>query len=380
MKLAPSDFGQFFTIGRELGWDPDKWEWTVIDLNNPAGVPPALEETKVTLDPKTSLEWSGESRGPLKLRERIIEAQSYDLEPENLLVTHGSQHAQFLATITTINPGDEVIVDPPTWMKHQQVCETLGASVKSLFRQEAYDWNFSIEELNELTSSKTKQIFICSPNNPTGAILPEKELRAVCEIAADCDAYLLSDEIYRGLEYDENVTTPCAAHMYEKAISISSVSKTLGMDGIRIGWIATQDKELLNACSNFKGVNTGNANSRLDELVVTAALESTTYTQLIERSLSLGRTNRQLVDDWIKKHDEWHWIPPKAGYLSFPRYEIDINSMELCMTLLKDPYKTYLFPGSLYGIENHVRLGWGAWSPEEIKAGLDQLDKYMETI
>ena len=104
MKLAPSDFGQFFTIGRELGWDPEKWEWTVKDLVNPAGIPPKLKEI-TTLDPEMSLEWSGESRGPLKVRECIIESHNYDLEPENLILTHGTQHAQFLATVATVDAG-----------------------------------------------------------------------------------------------------------------------------------------------------------------------------------------------------------------------------------------------------------------------------------
>jgi len=378
MKIAPSDFGQFFTIGRELGWDPEKWEWTVKDLVNPAGIPPKLKEI-TNLDPEMSLEWSGESRGPLKVRECIIESHEYDLEPENLLLTHGTQHAQFLATIATVDAGDEVIIDPPTWMKHQQVAETLGAIVKPLYRKESLEWNFSIEELNELTSSKTKQIFLCSPNNPTGAVLQEKEMRAICEIAEDCDAYVLSDEIYRGLEYDGNIAS-CAAHLYEKAISMSSVSKTTGMDGLRIGWIVSQDKELLNKCIAFKSIDTGDANSRLDESVLLVGLEPTKFRELTERSLSLGLTNRQLVADWIAKYDEWNWIPPKAGYLSFPRYDINISSWDLCTTLLKDPYRVYLFPGSLYGFENHLRLGWGGWPPEEIKAGLERLDMFMETI
>jgi len=378
MKAKPSNFGRFFTIGRELGWDPEKWQWIVNKMVGPAGINPTLEEI-TALDPKMKLDWSGESTGPLALRKRIIESQPYDLEPDNLLVTHGTQHAQFLSTMVTIEPGDEVIVDPPTWMQQEQLCQTLGATVKQLRRREELEWNFSIEELNELTSSKTKQIFICSPNNPTGAVLQESEMRAVCEIAEDLGAYVLSDEIYRGLEY-EGPISPCAAHLYEKAISVSSVSKTVAMDGLRIGWIATQDKELLKECNAFKNIETLNINSHLDELVVTEALEPTKYRQLIERSLALGHMNRQIVADWIDEHDGWYWVPPKAAYLSFPRYDAEISSWDLCTTLLKEPYRTYLFPGSLYGFENHVRLGWGGTDPEKIKQGLAQLEKFMQTL
>ena len=379
MKVKPSNFGKFFIIGRQLGWDPEKWEWTVKGLVGPSGITPKLKDIMDELDPETMCDWSGEEQGPSKLRQRIIESQPYNLEPENILCTHGTQHAQFLTTMTLVEPGDEVIVDPPTWQQQQQLCETIGAEVKILRRREDLEWNFDLDELNELTSSKTKLIFVCSPNNPTGAALNAKEMQAVCEIARDCNAYVLSDEIYRGLEY-EGPLSPTAVDYYEKAISVSSVSKTVAMDGFRIGWIATQDKKLIPDCIALKSIETLDINSHLDEIVVTAALEPQKYKQLITKSMDQGRVNRKQVEDWMKQHKEWHWVPPKAGYLSFPRYDLDVSSWDLCTTMLKDPYRTYLFPGSLYGFENHLRLGWGGTDPQVIRDGLDQLGQFMETL
>jgi len=378
MKAKPSEFGPFFMLGRKLGFDPVKRKWTVHKLVGPGGVSPTLDEV-IDLDPKMTFGWSGEPLGLTKLREGIINAQQYDLDPENILVTSGTQHSEFLTTMVTVDSGDEIIMDIPSWMKHQQLGETIGATVKLLHRKEELNWNFSIEELNELTSSKTKQIFICAPNNPTGAVLQEKEMRAICEIAEDCGAYVLSDEIYRGLEYEGGIS-PYAAHYYEKAVSMNSVSKSLAMDGIKIGWIASQDKDLIKECGTFKALETLEANCYLAEVIVAAAFEPDTYTKIIERSLNLGRTNRKVVGDWIAKHDEWSWVPPKAGYLSFPHYNFNIKSWDLCITLIKEPYRTYLFPGSLYGFENYLRLGWGGTATEEVKAGLEQVEKFMETL
>lgn len=379
MKVTPSNFGRFFVIGRELGWDPEKWQWTVKSLVGPSGITPKLSDIIDEIDLETKCDWSGEAQGPRKLRENIIKSQEYDITLEKILCTHGTQHAQFLATMMTVEPGDEVIVEPPTWMQQQQLCESLGATVKLLKRRADLKWNFDITELNELTSPKTKLIFVCSPNNPTGAALSGDEMRAVCEIAQDRDAYVLSDEIYRGLEYEEALS-PTAIDFYEKAISVSSVSKTVAMDGFRIGWIATHDEELLKECVSLKSIETLDINSHLDEMVITAALEPTKYQQLVERSMDQGRINRKLVGDWMADHDEWHWVPPKAGYLSFPRYELDVSSWDLCTTMLKEPYRTYLFPGSLYGFENHVRLGWGGTDPTEIRDGLNQLDNFMKAL
>ena len=111
MKVKPSNFGRFFIIGRQLGWDPEKWEWTVKGLVGPSGITPKLKDIMDELDPETMCDWSGEEKGPSKLRQRIIESQPYNLEPENILCTHGTQHAQFLTTMTLVEPGDEVIVD-----------------------------------------------------------------------------------------------------------------------------------------------------------------------------------------------------------------------------------------------------------------------------
>ena len=153
MKAKPSEFGPFFMRGRKLGFDPIKRQWTVHKLVGPGGVSPTLDEV-IELDPKMTFGWSGEPLGLTKLREGIINAQQYNTDligPDNILITHGTQHSEFLATMVTLDPGDEVIMDIPSWMKHQQLGETIGATVKLLYRKEELDWNFNMEDLNELT-------------------------------------------------------------------------------------------------------------------------------------------------------------------------------------------------------------------------------------
>ena len=128
-----------------------------------------------------------------------------------------------------------------------------------------------MDELDDMVSPKTKLIFVCSPNNPSGAVFQEAEMRRICEIARENDAYLLSDEVYRGLEWDAPLS-PSAVNYYEKAISGSSVSKCLGLQGIRTGWMATQDKELLFKCLILRE-DTSEVMNVLGEHIALAALK-----------------------------------------------------------------------------------------------------------
>jgi hypothetical protein len=208
-------------------------------------------------------------------------------------------------------------------------------------------------------------------------VLDERELQAVCDIAARSGAYVVSDEIYRGLEWD-GALSPSVVNGYERGITTSSISKTLGMSGLRLGWLATRDRAFLERCMNLKYYISLHQQSRLDEVVALAALEPTKYWGLVKETMDAARVNYDLVADWMQRNGVFRWVPPRGGFLSFPSYDLDVPSWDLCARLLDPPYRTYLIPGSCYGHEHHVRLGLGPGTPAHtIRAGLAEVDRFV---
>lgn len=370
-------FMEFFKIGRKLGWDAKEWKWTVHSLIGPAASHPHMRDLG-EIDPNTRLDWCGNFMGPPELRKLIIERLQYDITEDEVMTTCGANSANWLATLATISLGDEVVVDLPTWMTQYAHYASFGVKINVIMRKEENEWKIDLNELNELVTAKTKHIFLNHPNNPTGGNIDEKDLKAICEIAKDAGTYLICDEEYRGFTY-EGAITPAVVNYYEKGISTQSVSKILGADGLRLGWLATRDKELMDNISKWRQ-DTGSKTNRLSEIAATALLQAEKFNSILDKELAIARVKRKIVENWINKHDEWSWVKPNAGFLSFPKYDLDIGSWEMCERLLKEPYKTYLYPGVGYGpqFDSYVRLGWGGGEPEEVKAGLDALDQFME--
>ena len=378
MEIRSQKLSDFFNIGRDRGWDIEKQQWTVHTLINPEGLTFTLGDILpggIPLDLR--LEKSGSRYGYPPLREVIIRTQQYDLPVENVLVTSGTQHSNFLALLVALREGDEAIVEIPSWEQPRVLCQALNVNAKIIRRRPELGWKFDLDEMASMASPKVKVIYICHPNNPTGAVLTADELNAVCEIAGRHGAYVLSDEIYKGLEWTGK-PTPSVANHYERGVSTSSLSKTLGMGGLRLGWLATQDRGFLERCMELKYYISLHQQSRLDETVAFAALQPSRYRDLIDRTMKAARANFAIVSEWIATNGTFHWVAPQGAFLSFPSYDLDIPSWDMCLRLLDAPYRTYLVPGSCYGYEGYVRLGFGPGTPAEtMRAGLDQIDRFV---
>jgi len=378
MKVRSQQLSDFFNIGRDLGWDVQKQVWTVNQLVDPEGCSYTLGDIiPGGLPPELPLVKSGNRYGYPPLRERIVQSQEYNLPIDNVLVTMGTQMSNFLAFAVALEPGDEAIIETPSWEQPKVLCEPFKVEGKLLRRRPELDWRFDLDELESLASPRTKLIYLCHPNNPTGATLNDAELTAICNIADRYGAYVVSDEIYRGLEWSGE-TSPSVANLYERGVTTSSVSKTLGMSGLRLGWLATPDRDFLERCLELKYYITLHQQSRLDETVALAALEPSTYRRLVSGTMDAGRANYEVIAAWMKTNGVFSWVPPAGGFLSFPHYDLDISSWDLCIALLNEPYRTYLIPGICYGYENHVRLGFGPGTPTaRITDGLRQIDRFV---
>ena len=349
---------------------------------------------KLLEGPHQPSDLKGKSSLEAVLKERIIETQGFkDIAPENVLLTKATYEANFLALSESVEPGDEIVISVPNWYQfaaymdqtaeYSFCCGGLHPNSKvHLLRKNIEDgWKYNIERLKEVVTHKTALIVVNCPNNPTGAVVSDSEMRAICEIAEENGCYVIHDQIYRGLELDKAFSSPQAVNMYDKAIGTGSLSKTLGFETFnRVGWLITRDKKLMQRASSVHHW----CMSRLGwlETYVTAeALEPKKYTSFVERTRKAAIEGWDIVAKFMDKHkDVFDWVRPDAALLSLPRYHLDIKSWDFCTKLAAPPYKTQVLPGIDYGYEYHLRLGIGGQTTEHIKDGLGRLGKFIENL
>jgi aspartate/methionine/tyrosine aminotransferase len=340
---------------------------------------PKLKEFLADLDPEMSLDWSGKSfYGLPQLRQRVIETQGYNVPVENVMICAGTNEANLLIITQTVSAGDEVVIDRPSWPQAYALCEAYGARIKIINRREELGWNIDLDELDRMVTPKTKLIFLNCPNNPTGHVFSESDMKAICDIARKNGSYFLCDEVYRGLEWD-GPRAPAAVNYYEKAISAASVSKCCGLQGIRTGWLATRDKDLLFKCLVLRE-DASEVMNTPGEYIALAALKPSKYKELLDGAKEEGRRCWPLIEEWIAGHKGFHWVKPQAGFLCFVRFDLKLSSEEFSRRLLAPPYRTLILPGAAYGLDNYIRLGVGGGNVEEIRGGLAQLERFVSDV
>lgn len=340
---------------------------------------PRLGDFLDDLDPELSLDWSGQSfQGMPELREKVLARLGYApvCSADDVLITAGTAEANFLAISNLVGPGEEMIVDVPGWPQPLVVGEALGAVVSRLPRHEDRGWSIDLDELEALITQQTRLIFICNPNNPTGHLMSENELRGVVDLAARVGAYVLTDEVYRGLEWVDR-PTPSAATLYERGISTGSVSKALGLQGLRTGWLISRDSALV-----FDSVvlreDTSEIMNIMGEAIADIALGEQRYQQAITRARSDGLRNLDLLDRFIADTPTMSWQRPQAGLIGFCRLDLPINADEFAAQLLAHPYRTFVMPGSAYGYPHHLRLGAGGGDSAALELGLERLQRLLD--
>ena len=265
MEIRSQKLSDFFNIGRDLGWDVEKQKWTVNQLISPEGIAWTLGDIiDGGFPPETPLIKSGNRYGFPPQRARVADTFRYDLGADNVLITLGTQMSNFIAMTSILEPGDEAIVETPSWEQPRVLGEALKTKVKLLRRRPELNWKFDLDELKGLLTDKTKLIYICHPNNPTGAMLTESELTAICDLARKHGTYVISDEIYRGMEWSGELS-PTIVNVYEHGVATGSISKILGLSGARLGWFATRDRDFLERCMELKYYITLHQQSRLDD-------------------------------------------------------------------------------------------------------------------
>ncbi len=294
----------------------------------------------------------GDITGSQRLKNNV--ASLYENKSsDNVSVTLGAIGANSLVFLSLIEPEDEVVCVIPTYQQHYSLPKQLGANVKLVKLKKDLDWHVDLDELERVVSDKTKLITLNNPNNPTGSLLSEVELKKIVQIAEKHGTYLLCDEVYRFLNHDEKSNSVSVADIYEKGISTFSMSKTFSLAGIRVGFVVA-DKNLINEINHQRQYNTISI-SALDDYVACIALEN--KEKILDRNRNIVLKGKKLLFDWISDEKKLSLKIPEAGTTVFIGYDDCRNSYDFCLDLFKNK-GVLLLPGDAMEVSKHFRLGY----------------------
>jgi len=295
----------------------------------------------------------------------------------NILVTHGGAEANFLATLRLMEPGDEAVVMLPNYMQTPGLIEAWGATVKPWTMTEGNNWVPDISQLGELVSEKTRLVVITNPNNPTGLAFDASLLDAVVAAAERVGAWILADAIYRGAEISGQ-ETPSFWGRYDRVLITSGLSKAYGLPGLRIGWVASPDADLVTDLWSYHDYSTIAA-ARITEVLARHALEPGRRQNILERTRGILNRNLPLLKEWIDSQaDLFTYVEPVAGAILWVRYALDVSSTELAERVRVEE-DTLIEPGDHFGVDHHLRLGYGP-EPDYLAAGLEGVKRVIERI
>jgi aspartate/methionine/tyrosine aminotransferase len=293
--------------------------------------------------------------GSPELREAIA-ARHELIGPEDVLGLAAAEEGIFIAYHALLRPGDHVVVEAPCYGSAIELARSTGAEVSLWQRRHEEGWAYDLEDLERLLERNTKLIYVNSPHNPTGTQMPRATFERLLEIASERSIVIFSDEVYRGLEHDSSDRLPAACDLHPGAISLNTVSKAYGLPGLRTGWLACRDHELLARIRALK-LYTTICSSAPSELLVALAVRH--GERLVERSRRLVLANLPLLDAFLESREElFEWVRPTAGPIGFPRVSGDFDVERWCESIAREA-SVLLLPGAVYEQPRHVRFGFG---------------------
>jgi aspartate/methionine/tyrosine aminotransferase len=374
MKIADFALERYFA----------RWEFAVRHLLCASDVEAwSMAELVGVMDDEVRAMWEDlrlgytESTGHPLLR-REIAALYESVEPDDVLVFAGAEEAIFCLLNVLVGPGDHVLVTWPGYQSLYEVARAAGATVGLHALREEDGWALDVDRLRRSIHPNTKAVVVNAPHNPTG-MLPSGEEWA--ELAAACDeagVVLIADEVYRYLEYDEAERLPAGADVAAGGVSIGVMSKSLAMAGLRIGWLATKDRALLERCAAFKDYTTI-CSAAPSEILAIAGLRA--RETVLARSRALVAGNLERIDRlFAERADTFAWVRPRAGSVGFPRLLRDAPIDRFAAELV-EAEGVLLLPASAFGFGgDHFRIGLGRSDLPEAVRGLEAfLDRAAST-
>ena len=317
----------------------------------------------------------GYTTGTPILREKIADLYT-GADFDNVLATSGSAEANFVAVMTLLEPGDELIYMVPNYLQIRGIARSFGITVKELPLREELGWQWDMKELESMISSKTKMIGVCHPNNPTGSIVSKENMGKIIDIASGNDCWILSDEVYRGAELN-GIESPSFYGKYEKTIVNAGLSKAYRLPGLRIGW-TVGPKDYIKKAWAFHDY-TSISIAYHSDWVASRILDTKRRKQILDGTKQHLNQNMNTLVEWIDTCDgKLSLSPPQAGAIAFVRIKMDIPSQDLTYHI-RDNFSVLLTAGKWFGLEGFLRFGYGPPN-EYLLEALDRIGESLEAV
>ena len=315
----------------------------------------------------------GDIEGAPAMKEGICRLY-HTIHPDEVVTTHGAAGANHHVFYSLIEPGDRVISIMPTYQQLYSIPEAYQADVQVLQLEKENGYLPDLNELRRLAVPGTKLICINNPNNPTGALMSTELLKEIVEIAKRVDAYILCDEVYRHLSQTD-AWCESIVDLYDKGISVSSMSKVFALAGLRLGWIATHDRALMRSILSHRDYNHISC-GMLDETMAALALEHSDA--LLRRNRGIVRENLNVLDAWVQKEPHVSYVKPQSGTTALVYYDFDIPSYDFCRRLLEET-GAFVTPGDCFEQPKSVRIGYAS-DRDTLLKGLDAFSRFMKAL
>lgn len=317
--------------------------------------------------------------------EKLEKENNLKYSPSNIIISNGAKHSIYNALMAIINPGDEVIIGVPYWVSYPdliRISDGVPVFIESL---EENDFKFNVNDLNKALTDKTKAIILNSPNNPTGSIYNEEELREIADWAVKNNIFVISDEIYEKLIYDGNVHVSIASlndEIKNLTIVINGMSKAYSMTGWRIGYAAANEK-IIKVMSNLQSHTTSNPSSISQYASVVGLTGDQTSVDEMKKHFD---QRRKFMAEGINSIKGLSCRTPKGAFYIMVNFtELlgktikgrVINSSLDFSTLLLEEANVAVVPGVAFGDDKYIRLSY-ATSLENIKEGIRRIKELIE--
>jgi aspartate/methionine/tyrosine aminotransferase len=337
--------------------------------------PYALAEVLALADDDTRALWEGLSLGytetaGLPLLRAEVAALYPGLEAQDVLVFAGAQEAIFAFAHAALSRGDHAVVVTPAYQSLHEVAHSADATVTTVELEHERGWALDVDAVRRAVRRETRAIVVNFPHNPTGAHIDRATLDALVGIAEEANAHLFSDEVYRWLEHPPAALLPGAAELSPRALSLGVMSKTFALPGLRIGWLASRDRELLEAIAKVRDYTTICASAPSEVLALMALRRRD---DVVARSRAIVDANLALLDDFFaRSQGSFEWIRPHGTAIGFPRLVADVAIDDFARELV-DEEGVLILPGSIYQHPgNRFRIGFGRRNLPEALARLER--------
>ena len=298
-------------------------------------------------------------------------------DPELILITPGSTMAIFMAFKTLLKPGDDLLTMDPSFFGYYQPLKLVEGSPVPVPRYKKENWKFHVDDLYEKVTKKTKAILLCSPDNPTGAVLREEELKAIADFAREKNLWVISDDIYDEITYDGFRFRSIASlpGMKDRTIILNGLSKTYAMTGWRVGYIIAPSKEIYDRMFSIQ---------MCTYLVVNAALQIASLTALtgpqesVREMVSAYKMKRDYLLDRYEEMPKVSVTKPEGAFYLFPSVSAYGLSSAKMAEYLRNEAKVAVTPGHLFGTngEGHFRNAY-AQPMADLEEGIDRIKEAL---